>query len=97
HHLARLVGLPVGPGHGVGVGQVGGHHVEALRLRAGRAAGDVEDLEQTHAVLLNQAWFGAFIASSSVRACALMKRSVASYFTVLSAKAARSRSMSTLL
>ncbi len=37
------------------------------------------------------------MASSIVRTLPLMKRSVASYFTLLSAKAARSRSMSTLL
>jgi len=30
HDLARAVGLPIGPGHGVGVGQVAGHGVEAL-------------------------------------------------------------------
>eukprot|EP01038_Epipyxis_sp_PR26KG_P015997 gene15996-21707_t len=87
--LARLVGLAVGAGHGVGVGQVTGHHVEPLRLRADGAARHVEDVQHAHDCPL--------IASSIVRTLPLMKRSVASYLTALSAKLARSRSMSTVL
>ena len=52
HHVARLVGLAVGAGHGVGVGQVGGHDVQPLALRADRAAADVEDLEHAHGSLV---------------------------------------------
>jgi hypothetical protein len=48
HHLAGLVGLAVGAGHGIHVGQVAGHHVQALRLRADGAARDIEDGEHGH-------------------------------------------------
>jgi hypothetical protein len=51
-HLTRLVRLPVGPGHAVGVGQVAGDHVEPLALRADCGAGDLEHLEQGHRDLL---------------------------------------------
>jgi len=48
HHLTRLVGVPVGAGHGIHVGQVAGHHVQALRLRADGAGGNVEDGKHRH-------------------------------------------------
>jgi hypothetical protein len=117
HHLARLVGLAVGAGHGVGVGQVAGHHVEPLGLRADGAAGDAEDGEHGHGTPADPPGMTgrpepasarpasepshlpslALDASSIVRTLPLMKRSVASYLTALSAKLARSRSMSTVL
>jgi hypothetical protein len=46
--LARLVGLAVGAGHGVGVGEVGRDDVEPLALRADRAARHVEDVQHRH-------------------------------------------------
>src|SRR5471032_828955 len=46
HHLLRLVWLAVRAGRAVRVGQVRGGHVQALRLRGHRRAGNVEDVHQ---------------------------------------------------
>src|SRR5438105_788928 len=46
--LARLVGLAVGAGDGVGIGEVGGDDVETLALRRDRTTGDIEDVQHAH-------------------------------------------------
>ena len=48
HHMARLVGLTVGAGHTVGVGEIGGDHVQALALRLYARTGDIENIEERH-------------------------------------------------
>ncbi|MNL57681.1 hypothetical protein D3C87_1812640 [compost metagenome] len=52
HDLAGAVRLAVRADDAVGVGHIAGRHVHALRLRAERGTGDIENAQQGHCLLL---------------------------------------------
>ncbi|KAG1247382.1 hypothetical protein G6F65_020199 [Rhizopus arrhizus] len=52
HDLAGAIRLAVRTHDAVGVGHVAGRHVHALRLRAERRTGDIENAQQGHCLSL---------------------------------------------
>ena len=48
YHFAGAVGLAVGADGGVGIGQIAGHHVEAVAFSRQAGIGHIESGEQRH-------------------------------------------------